>query len=98
MKVAFGTDLYKTPHDRQAWEFVLRAESESPLDVLRSATLVGAEVVGLAGKLGEIVPGAFADLLAVAGNPLEDLMLLQDQGARIPLIVKGGEIVKNELA
>ena len=97
VKIAFGTDLFKTPHDRQAWELVLRAESESPLDVLRSATLVGAEVVGLAGKLGEIVPGAFADLLAVAGNPLEDLMFLQDQGARIPLIVKGGEIVKNEL-
>jgi imidazolonepropionase-like amidohydrolase len=98
VKIAFGTDLFKTPHDRQAWELVLRAESESPLEVLRSATLIGAEVVGLAGKLGEIVPGAFADLLAVAGNPLEDLMLLQDQGARIPLIVKGGEIVKNELA
>jgi imidazolonepropionase-like amidohydrolase len=97
VKVAFGTDLYKTPHDRQAWELVLRAQSESPLDVLRSATLVGAEVVGLAGKLGELVPGALADLLAVAGNPLEDLMLLQDQGARIPLIVKGGEIAKNEL-
>src|SRR3954468_929203 len=97
VQVAFGTDLYKTPHDRQAWELVLRAELESPLDVLRSATLVGAEVVGLAGRLGEIVPGAFADLLAVAGNPLDDLMLLQDQGARIPLIVKGGEIVKNDL-
>src|SRR4051794_38440628 len=97
VKVAFGTDLYKTPHDRQAWELVLRAETESPLDVLRSATLVGAEVVGLAGKLGELVAGAFADLLAVAGNPLDDLMLLQDQGALIPLIVKGGEIVKNEL-
>jgi imidazolonepropionase-like amidohydrolase len=98
VKVAFGTDLYKTPHDRQAWEFILRAQSEPPLDVLRSATVVGAEVVGLAGSLGEIVPGAHADLLAVAGNPLEDLMLLQDQGARIPLIVKGGEIVKDELA
>src|SRR5262249_38766269 len=44
VKVAFGTDLFKTPHERQAWELVLRAEVESPLDVLRSATLVGAEV------------------------------------------------------
>jgi imidazolonepropionase-like amidohydrolase len=98
VKVAFGTDLYKTPHDRQAWELMLRAETESPLEVLRSATLVGAEVVGLEGKLGELVPGAFADLLAVAGNPLDDLGLLQEQGRHIPLIVKGGEIVKNELA
>jgi imidazolonepropionase-like amidohydrolase len=98
VQVAFGTDLYKTPHEHQAWELMLRAETEPPLDVLRSATLVGAEVVGLAGKLGELVPGAFADLLAVAGNPLDDLMLLQDQGSRIPLIVKGGEVVKDELA
>ena len=42
-------------------------------------------------------PGAFADLIAVKGNPLKDLSLLTDQGRHMPLIVKGGEIVKNEL-
>ncbi len=95
--VAYGTDLYKTPHEQQAYEFILRAEVETPAETLRSATVVGAEVVGLQGKVGEIVRGAFADLLAVDGNPLEDLSLLQDQGAHIPLIVSDGRIVKNEL-
>lgn len=98
VKVAYGTDLYKTPHEQQAWEFILRSPVESPLDAIRSATIVGAEVVRLEGKIGELTPGAFADLLGVAGNPLDDLMLLQDQGAHMPLIMKGGELIKNELA
>ena len=97
VKVAYGTDLFKTPHEQQAWEFILRSSVESSLDALRSATIVGAEVVRLDGKVGEVVPGALADLLAIAGNPLEDLMLLQDQGRHIPLIIKGGEVIKNEL-
>ena len=45
-------------------------------------------------RLGVVEPGAFADLLAVDGNPLEDLCLLQDQGAHISLIIKEGAIVK----
>lgn len=98
IRVAYGTDLFKTPHEQQAWEFILRSPVESSLDALRSATIVGAEVVRLEGKVGELIPGAFADLLAIAGNPLEDLMLLQDQGAHIPLIMKGGEVIKNDLA
>jgi imidazolonepropionase-like amidohydrolase len=98
VKIAFGTDLFKTPHEQQAWEFILRSPAESPLDAIRSATVVGAEVVGLAGKLGELVPGAHADLLAVVGNPAEDLQLLQGQGEHLRLIMRGGEIVKNELA
>jgi imidazolonepropionase-like amidohydrolase len=98
VRVAYGSDLFKTPHEHQAYEFILRSSVESPLDAIRSATLVGAEVVGLEGKIGEISSGAFADILAVDGNPLHDLMLLQDQGARIPLIVKAGRQIKNELA
>ena len=49
------------------------------------------------GRLGIVAPGAFADLLAVDGNPLEDLRLLQDDGAHLALIVKDGAIVKNTL-
>jgi imidazolonepropionase-like amidohydrolase len=98
VRIAYGSDLFKTPHEHQAYEFILRSSVESPLDSIRSATLVGAEVVGLEGKIGEISPGAFADILAVNGNPLDDLMLLQDQGARIPLIMKAGRQIKNELS
>ena len=50
------------------------------------------------GKLGIVAPGAFADLLAIDGNPLDDLGLLQHQGRHMALIVKGGRIVKNALA
>jgi imidazolonepropionase-like amidohydrolase len=49
------------------------------------------------GQLGEIVPGAYADLLVVDGDPYKDLGLLQDQGAHIPAIIKGGHFYKNEL-
>lgn len=97
VQVAYGSDLFKTPREQQSWEFILRSSVETPLDALRSATLVGAEVLGLAGRLGELISGAFADLLVVAGNPLDDLMLLQEQGRNIPLIMKGGELVKDEL-
>jgi len=49
-------------------------------------------------RLGVVAPGAFADLLAVDGNPLEDLHLLQDDGAHLALIVKDGVVVKNNLS
>ena len=96
VKMAYGTDLASTP-DMQSEEFLVRGEVLSPADVIRSATLHGAEVVRMVGKLGVIAPGAFADLIVVDGNPLDDLNLFQDQGAHIPLIMKDGVIVKNAL-
>ena len=81
------------PTTAQSKELRLRAEVQSPLDVLRSATLVNAELLGRAGELGVIAPGAAADLLLVDGDPLADLDVLAGQGERIDLIVRGGEIV-----
>ncbi|MEO8346215.1 MAG: amidohydrolase family protein [Betaproteobacteria bacterium] len=98
VKIGFGSDLLGEMHADQSNEFTLQAEAMSAAEVLRSATIVNAEMMGQAGKLGVIAPGAFADLVAVNGNPLEDLTLLQDQGKHLPLIVKGGAMVKNELA
>jgi imidazolonepropionase-like amidohydrolase len=69
----------------------------SAVEVLRSATHVNAEMMGQTGKLGVIAPGAHADLVLVKGNPLEDLTLLQQQGRHLPLIMKAGILVKNEL-
>ena len=60
-------------------------------------TLVNAEIVGQRGLLGEIVAGAFADLLVVDGDPTSDLGVFQNDGARIPEIMKGGRFVKNAL-
>lgn len=97
VKIGFGTDLLGETHDAQSKEFLLRAEVQPPLDVLRSATLVNAELIGKAGELGVVAPGAYADLILVDGDPLADLSLLTGQGERLDLVVRGGEIVVNRL-
>ena len=66
-------------------------------DVLRSATLVNAELLQRQGQLGELAPGAFADLLLVDGDPLADLDVLCGQGERIDLIKRGGALAKSAL-
>ena len=60
-----------------------------------SPTIVGAELLGRAGELGVITPGALADLLVVDGNPLKDLGVFQDQGAHIPVVMQGGRFHRN---
>jgi imidazolonepropionase-like amidohydrolase len=97
VKVGLGTDLLGETHPAQSKEFLLRARIQSNADVLRSATIVNAEIVQQPGRLGVLVPGAFADLLLVDGNPLEDLAVLTGQGERLPLIMRGGTIYKNTL-
>jgi len=97
VKMALGTDLLGELQVHQSGEFAIRAEALRPIEIVRSATLIGAEVLGMAGRLGIIEPGALADLLAVDGNPLEDLRLLQDDGAHISLIMKDGAIIKQTL-
>jgi len=78
-------------------EVALRSEVMTPQEIVRSATLVNAEIVRHAGRLGEITAGAFTDLLVVDGDPYRDLGVFQDEGAHIPAIMKGGRFVKNEL-
>ena len=97
VKLAFGTDLLGGSHDLQSEEFLIRAQVQSNLDVLQSATLIGAELLGQSGRLGEIVPGALADLLLVDGNPLDNLTCLTGQGERIALVMQGGLVRFNEL-
>ena len=97
VKLAFGTDLLGGSHDLQSEEFLIRAQVQSNLDVLQSATLIGAELLGQADRLGEIAPGACADLLLVDGNPLDDLTCLTGQGERIALVMQGGLVRFNEL-
>ena len=97
VKLGFGTDLLGASHDLQSEEFLIRAQVQTPLEVLQSATLIGAEILGQTGRLGEIVPGARADLLLVDGNPLADLRCLTGQGERIPLVMQGGQLRVNRL-
>jgi imidazolonepropionase-like amidohydrolase len=95
--MGYGTDLLGPLHRLQSEEFLLRGEVLPAHEVIRSATLDAARVLRLTGKIGCISPGAFADLVAVQGNPLKDLSLLTRQGQHMPLIIKGGTIIKNEL-
>jgi len=98
VKVGFGSDLLGQLQDEQSREFLLRAEVMKPLEILRSATLVGAEIVRMQGRLGIIEPGAIADLLLVDGDPLANLGLLQHQGRHLSAIMKGGRFHKNLLS
>ncbi|MFL5233757.1 MAG: amidohydrolase family protein, partial [Microvirga sp.] len=66
-------------------------------EIIRSATTVGAQVLRREGKLGTLKAGAFADLLLVDGDPLQDLDLLQGQGQHLSIIMKGGKFHKNRL-
>ena len=96
--MGFGTDLLGPSHRLQSEEFRLRAEVLGPQAVIASATLVGAEVLGMQGKLGCIAPGAMADLLVVDGNPLRDVSCLLGQGESIPLVMQGGKVQFDEMA
>ena len=92
VKIGLGTDLLGASHGLQSEELLIRAQVQSPLEVLQSATLVGAEILGQAGVLGEITPGARADLLLVDGDPLRDLACLTGQGERVALVMQGGRV------
>lgn len=97
VKVGFGSDLLGQLQDEQSREFLIRREVMSPLEIIRSATLVGAEIVRMPGRLGVIEPGALADLLVVDGDPLRDLGLFQDQGRHLSVIMKKGLFHKRTL-
>src|SRR4029077_16307657 len=86
--VGYGTDLLGALQVEQSREFLIRSEVLSPIEIIRQATLVGAQIVREEGRLGVIEPGARADLLIVDGDPLRDLALLGDQGAHLSLILR----------
>jgi imidazolonepropionase-like amidohydrolase len=98
VKIAFGTDLLGTLYVEQCREFALRREVFSALEILRQATSIAAELIMQAGQLGCIAPGAHADLLVVEGNPLEDIGLLANNGRGLRVIMRAGQLIKNELS
>lgn len=97
VKIGFGSDLLGPMYVQECREFTIRREVFSPLELLRQATSVNAELMLQQGKLGCIAPDAHADLLVVDGDPLEDISLLAADGKNLRMIVRGGEIVKDEL-
>ena len=97
VQVGYGSDLLGQLQVEQSREFLLRREVLSPIEIIRQATLVGAEIVRMPGKLGVVQPGAFADILVVDGDPIEKLELLTGQGENLSVIMKAGRFHKNRL-
>ncbi|KQX22657.1 MULTISPECIES: metal-dependent hydrolase family protein [unclassified Sphingomonas] len=97
VKLGLGSDLLSHEfHGYQGAELALRGQYQPAIDVLRSATTINAEILQMTGKLGCIAPGAFADILVLEKNPLEDLAVFQ-AAEQFALIMKGGDIVSTSL-
>jgi len=91
VKIVFGTDVGAFPHGTSAREFgYMVGYGMSPLEAIRSATTRAAEMLRMDGRIGTIAPGAFADLIAVEGNPLDDITTLD----RVRWVMKGGVVVR----
>ena len=91
--IVYGTDAAVYPHGLNARQFpIMVAHGMPPMDAIRSATSVAAHYMGWEDRVGALVPGRFGDLIAVPGNPLEDITLLE----KVPVVVKGGLVFRNE--
>src|SRR5438477_12953087 len=100
VKFAMGSDMCwfypgKTRGEASTAAFVnLRAAGMPALDVIRAITSNAAEMLGWQDRIGSIEPGKFADLIAVAGDPVIDITELQ----RVEFVMKNGDVIKNDFA
>jgi len=91
IRLAFGTDSGVYPHGMGTRQFATMVRlGMTPMQAIRSGTIVAAELMGWEDRVGSLQPGRYADLVAVRGDPLEDLDLLND----VALVMKGGDIVR----
>jgi imidazolonepropionase-like amidohydrolase len=95
VKIIFGTDAVAGAHGRNADELVARVSDagQRPMDAIVSATSRAAEALGLDDQIGTAAPGFVADLVAVEGNPLENIEAIRN----IRWVMKGGEVYRNEV-
>ena len=94
VRIAFGTDAGIYPHGDNARQFAFMVKyGLTPARAIRSATADAAELIGRPGDIGRVAPGRFADLIAVAGDPLKDVRALETVG----FVMKGGAVVRDGL-
>ena len=93
VKIAFGTDTGVSAHGDNAWEFVYMVSAGMPpLEALRAATLNAAELLDRRADLGSLAVGRWADLVAVRGNPLEDIAVMR----QVAFVMKAGQVFRDE--
>ena len=91
-KIVFGTDSSVIPHGDNAIQFSRMVElGMTPMQAIQSATTVAAELMDWQGETGAVAPGYFADIIAVRGNPLDDISVLED----VFFVMKGGVVYKH---
>jgi len=94
-KIAFGTDSGVYPHGDNAKQFAKMVEwGMKPLDAIQAATINAADLIGLSGKAGSLESGYYADIIAVDGNPLENVPALE----KVKFVMKGGVVARNDFA
>jgi imidazolonepropionase-like amidohydrolase len=93
-KIAFGTDSGVYPHGDNARQFSKMVEwGMKPIDAIQASTINAADLIGMPGKVGALETGHYADLIAVNGDPLSDVKILEN----VKFVLKGGTVVKNEV-
>jgi imidazolonepropionase-like amidohydrolase len=92
VKIAFGTDAAVYPHGLNAHEFAVYVRlGLTPLQAIQTATINASDLLGRTSTIGTLEPGKYADLIAVDGDPLQDVTTLE----RVKFVMKGGDVVKN---
>ena len=92
-RMAFGTDGGVYPHGENARQFAYMVKfGMTPIDAIRAATTNAAELIGWPTRVGVLQPGFYADIVAVEGDPLQDVSTLE----RIKFVMKGGAVVRND--
>ncbi len=95
VKIGFGTDAAVYPHGLNAHEFAVYVRlGMTPLQAIQTSTINDADLLGWTDKVGTLDAGKFADIIAVDGDPLQDITTLQ----HVKFVMKGGEVVKNDYA
>lgn len=98
VNIAYGTDAFSSMQPLQLSEFDLRKRVLPSPVILKQATVNGAKVLKMEGKVGTIQPDAFADLLLLSANPLEDVGILNRPREYLQAIIKDGRCVKSNVA